>query len=239
MPDLINKSEKLASALYLITSFFDDREPIKWKLRSLSSELVSTSMAVKDGLFRGQEAATLKVRNIVSEILSMLTVTKNAGLVSDTNYSLIQQEFNKYLDLSSLPEGMSEEQGSISFSSTFFQTEVPEATRLPQVEAPILKDKNDNIDKGQSTSSAIIRNIPEPQGQTSLKEFGAVSVKKNSRQSIIISVLKRKKEIMIKDVSPLISGCSEKTIQRELSAMVQAGILKKIGEKRWSRYTLA
>ena len=44
---------------------------------------------------------------------------------------------------------------------------------------------------------------------------------------------------MIKDVSPLISGCSEKTIQRELLAMVYAGILRKMGEKRWSRYSLA
>ena len=44
---------------------------------------------------------------------------------------------------------------------------------------------------------------------------------------------------MIKDVSPLIGGFSEKTIQRELAAMVQAGILRKVGEKRWSRYSLA
>ena len=44
---------------------------------------------------------------------------------------------------------------------------------------------------------------------------------------------------MIKDVAPLISGCSEKTVQRELGEMVASGILRKIGEKRWSRYTLA
>ena len=93
------------------------------------------------------------------------------------------------------------------------------------------------------------RALPEPRkdefikdktdGKSSLKEFGAISVKKNSRQNIIITILKRKKEIMIKDVSPIISGCSEKTIQRELLAMVQAGILRKVGEKRWSRYSLA
>ena len=66
-----------------------------------------------------------------------------------------------------------------------------------------------------------------------------MAVKKNSRQSTIINLLKRKKEIMIKDVSPLIDGCSEKTIQRELMSMVHSGTLKKVGEKRWSRYSLA
>ena len=83
------------------------------------------------------------------------------------------------------------------------------------------------------------KNLSDKLGAKPLKQYGAVSVKKNSRQSVIIGLLKRKKEIMIKDVSPLISGCSEKTIQRELSAMVAAGILRKIGDKRWSRYSLA
>jgi len=79
----------------------------------------------------------------------------------------------------------------------------------------------------------------EPKQTKSFKEFGAVAVKKNSRQSVIINLLKRKKEIMIKDVSPLIEGVSEKTIQRELLSMVADGILKKEGEKRWSKYSLA
>ena len=43
---------------------------------------------------------------------------------------------------------------------------------------------------------------------------------------------------MIKDIVMSITGCSEKTIQRELSALVAQGVLKKIGEKRWSRYEL-
>ena len=97
---------------------------------------------------------------------------------------------------------------------------------------PQVKEIEENI----IIKDKITYKAPE---EKSLKEFGAISVKKNSRQSIIIGLLKRKKEIMIKDVSPLINGCSEKTIQRELSAMVHTGVLKRIGEKRWSRYSLA
>jgi hypothetical protein len=36
-----------------------------------------------------------------------------------------------------------------------------------------------------------------------------------------------------------IVSCGEKTLQRELVSMVKDGVLKKLGEKRWSRYMLA
>ena len=66
-----------------------------------------------------------------------------------------------------------------------------------------------------------------------------MALKKNGRQSVILNLLKKKGEIMIKDVSPLIEGVSEKTIQRELLTLVKSGILRKEGEKRWSKYFLA
>ncbi|OHA89813.1 MAG: hypothetical protein A3C70_00975 [Candidatus Zambryskibacteria bacterium RIFCSPHIGHO2_02_FULL_43_14] len=199
MSELIKKPEKLASAIYLVTSFFDDQEPLKWRLRTLSTDLVSEKIRDKS--------------SIAVEALSLFFIAKTAGLISETNYDILisellrlKQEAEKSLNITSLRE-ITTDRGILS---------------EPQ-KIGYLKDSS--ADKLAEKSR--------------LKEFGAVSVKKNSRQSIIIAILKRKKEVMIKDISPLISGCSEKTIQRELSAMVRAGILRKVGEKRWSRYFLA
>ena len=44
--------------------------------------------------------------------------------------------------------------------------------------------------------------------------------------------------VMIKDIIGKIKDISEKTLQRELSALVAKGVLKKIGDKRWSRYVI-
>lgn len=203
MPELIKKPEKLASAIYLVTSFFNDQEPLKWRLRFLSTELVSEKVRDKS--------------SIATEALSLFSIAKTAGLISETNYDILigelfklKQEAEKPLDMAFLREITAGEKA------------------LPQPQkAEYIKDRA--IDTKDSKIADRLK----------LKEFGVVSVKKNSRQSIIIAILKRKKEVMIKDISPMISGCSEKTIQRELSAMVQAGILKKVGEKRWSRYFLA
>lgn len=201
MPELTKKSERLASAIYLITNFFNDQEPLKWKLRTLSTELVSERVRDKS--------------SIAMEILSLFSVVKTAGLISETNYDILISELLK----------LKQEIEKPLVDITFFREITTDDRTLPEPQrTEYIKDK---------TVESRITNRPR------LKEFGAVSVKKSSRQSIIIAILKRKKEIMIKDVSPLISGCSEKTIQRELLAMVHSGLLKKVGEKRWSRYSLA
>jgi len=42
----------------------------------------------------------------------------------------------------------------------------------------------------------------------------------------------------VKDFAKVITDISEKTIQRELLDLVQRGVIKKEGERRWSRYSL-
>ncbi|GMQ95414.1 MAG: hypothetical protein BMS9Abin13_527 [Patescibacteria group bacterium] len=63
---------------------------------------------------------------------------------------------------------------------------------------------------------------------------------KSNRRDMILKLFKKSKskDLTIKDISGSISGCSEKTIQRELLALVAARILGKKGERRWSTYSL-
>ncbi len=192
MSELNKKSERLASAIYFVTSFFNDQEPLKWKLRDIVSEVAILEVSFRDDLSDNKGQATLKSKRLILEISNLLNVAKNAGLISSVNHELIDGEFHKYLD-------------DIASSGDFSGF----LTDKVYIDKPVLKD------------------------------FGTVLIKKNSRQSTIIAILKRKKEVMIKDISPIISGYSEKTIQRELLTMVKAGVLKKVGEKRWSRYSLA
>ena len=44
--------------------------------------------------------------------------------------------------------------------------------------------------------------------------------------------------VSIRDISLSFTDCSEKTIQRDLNALVSKVELKKVGSKRWSRYSL-
>lgn len=60
----------------------------------------------------------------------------------------------------------------------------------------------------------------------------------SQRQALIIKEIRSKDHLTIRDLIGKIEGCSEKTIQRELLSLVETGILKKEGERRWSRYSI-
>ncbi len=254
---IFKKTQKLVSAVYLITGFMQDNEPLKWKLRNIGSELLSSSLLLKDGLSK-KDKAVVDIRSQVLEVTALFTVAKQAGMISDMNFEIVNREFSLLLNSISLS---SESYGddTSTLRPGFFHVEQTAHSHPAKAESKdvleenvYLKDKNKtvsetapksellNIDEYLSHKKPVTHSeTKETKEVSGFKEYGAVAVKKNSRQSIIIGLLKRKKEIMIKDVSPLIDGCSEKTIQRELLNMVHLGILRKEGEKRWSKYSLA
>lgn len=59
-----------------------------------------------------------------------------------------------------------------------------------------------------------------------------------SRTDRIMSIIRDKGQVSIKDLSDAITDVSEKTIQRELLSLVEKGQISKTGERRWSRYSL-
>lgn len=92
------------------------------------------------------------------------------------------------------------------------------------------------------TLSGIAKKVPQ---QREIVDKGHIKdIKKVSdthikdRREAVLSVIKNKGNASIKDISTLIRGVSEKTIQRELLALITAGIVIKQGERRWSTYSL-
>ena len=71
--------------------------------------------------------------------------------------------------------------------------------------------------------------------ETSAIDFMMV---KDKRKKQILSVIKKKGRVAIKDITSAVTDTSEKTLQRTLAALVKEGVLKKEGEKRWSVYSL-
>ncbi len=59
------------------------------------------------------------------------------------------------------------------------------------------------------------------------------------RRTRIQTILEAKGEATIKDISEIITDCSEKTLQRELNAMIEDSIVQRQGERRWSKYSIA
>lgn len=58
------------------------------------------------------------------------------------------------------------------------------------------------------------------------------------RRERIRTVLAAKGQASVKDIADVVTDCSEKTIQRELNAMIEDNVAQRQGERRWSVYSL-
>jgi hypothetical protein len=252
---LYQKVKKLSAALYLITSLLDENEPLRVAIRSLSTGLLSINAKLYSTPDFKRKEISEKLESIILEAISLLEVGALNGLVSNMNLDVLKREFHevvvKYHDF----EADSETQ-SVALEPFFLSDENSDhdtdkkgkrsqnsLSENVSYTAPKKNIENTVLyNKTASTKISHEEDLPSEFNEMKsekLKDFGSVAVKKNRRQSLIVGLLKRKREIMIKDVVGIISDCSEKTIQRELSLLVDSGLLKKEGERRWTRYSLA
>lgn len=235
---LCKKTEKISSALYLLTNLMPDSEPIKWNLRNLSLKLLSYVVSLKNGLGNDKEQYGEKIRSCNLEITSLLEVAMYGNLLSGMNVSIVKRELFALLSHIEKPRPFKKNHTPF-IEDTFFNISSEESSPLgdkTQIRTDVSSSRTNFPQSIKDNFSHLsgVGKIP-----AHLKEFGPIAVKKNQRKSIIIGLIKRKKQIMIKDVAGALGNWSEKTIQRELSALVQEGVLKRVGERRWSKYSLA
>jgi DNA-binding HxlR family transcriptional regulator len=213
---IYKKTEKLATALYMVTNLFGDSEPMKWTLRSKVSNLLSFIISFKNIIQSREEEFSHSVKTSILEIVSLLEICTKSGLVSTMNFTILKSEFIHLIDaLAFFKKTEDIAPVSFSFKNDFFNIQSDEKNH--NLISRTNEKKEDNLKDRVSLSGEI---------------------KKTNRQNIIINLLKKRGGLTIKDIAEVIQNCSEKTIQRELVALIKNGMVKKEGERRWSKYSL-
>lgn len=281
---LIKKGERITAAMYILTSYFPDSEPLKWELRRSATELIKDTLSLNEMTAVVAREFFREPIATVARILSLLSLAHVADLVSPMNFSLFKKELSDLLLLFEDRGNLSNQQTPAAlFNEDFFRAEMdePELVRhavkrstprlsrkvrlagkreeqstvhtptVPEM-APIVTTPIKDTDKGHdvlerrvlySGAQITAQGQTQVRGEKRRRSKGHVAKLvsdkvRAERQQIIVEMLKKKGFAMIKDFSSLIEGCSEKTIQRQLQDLVQSGVLKKEGVRRWSRYSL-
>ncbi len=208
---LVRKSERLASALYVITGFISDTEPIRTRLRGSALDLISRSSHPQTYGPQGGDVFA----STCAEIGTLLETAQSAGLVSSMNAKLICDE---YVHLA-------------HFAKQNYQRIIDKGQDVLVSDMPDNLSNTSPINKKHKTLSI------KDKSNTSIE--GSPVKQKSARRTTILAIFNTRERVGIKDVAALIEGCSEKTIQRELLALVEEGLLIKEGERRWSTYKLA
>ena len=287
---IAKKSERLVTALYLVTDLMEDEEPIKHGLRKNSVTLLSSMNNLSQHDVKDRLSEFRNSLKTVSEILSLLHVTVTTGIISEMNGEILIEGFRTLqLVLEKKQPILTKEmlvidnedslRGDSSFSSAITSTSYDVLTpltlsRMHDREIASLKTadsrkdsravhdelrrerllsqvgvkdnkghkieekdtKNDYAVKDTlSTHSVLMEHAIRGPASSLASSF---QMRKNSRREQILALFVIGVDVSIKDIATRIRGCSEKTIQRELNALLYDNVIERIGEKRWSRYVL-
>src|SRR3989344_3956915 len=95
---LYKKSERLASALYMVSDFFPPDEPLRSRLREIClnivSEILSFSSPEAQGYSStGKPETRQKIARYIAETIALLEVAFRTNLISEMNHSVLKKEY--------------------------------------------------------------------------------------------------------------------------------------------------
>lgn len=224
---LNKKTEKIAAAVYLLTDLHSPSDPLRIDLRSSALELLGATLA-------GDDTGKESMARLARKLLSLLQVGYYSRLISDMNHSVFRREIEALIGHI---EGRFSRAGEVALSSVFFQVDsLSQESEVSEKTSAINKGHLSNMSfKKSPSNTAKDFKIPSEILSANRSESD-----KNKRHEEVMDFFRtvKKSDVTIKDISSVMKDCSEKTIQRELVNSVQKGLLRKEGERRWSRYFL-
>lgn len=234
---IYKKTEKLVTAVYMITNFIKDNEPLKWRIREKCLELLSLNVSLNTVSLSDRKDLLKKYQARSVEIVSLSSIGHLSGLISEMNFEVLRREFNNLASTIEKDENKKASEETVILNPNFFDTPIAQVPASAPAQA---------ISSQTPVQSAPVASVA-PQVQASqpnvlYKRHEPTPKKvetKNVRQEAIIKLLSHKERLSVKDFTDTIKGVSDKTIQRELLLMVSQGVLKKEGERRWSTYSLS
>jgi len=263
---LCKKTEKLATALYLITGFLSDNEPIKWSVREAGLSVLSDVTSLGNNVVTDMSQSVKKIMSDIEKTVSLLEISATAGFISEMNLAILKEEYLSLVQtLGSRKKGGLQE--SFVFARDFFAVrgiprketqenykgqikDTPSSDRVSDPLRNVSSTVRPVAGRGSPTPSETFRPSVIPNSHSGLRDIennlgikteSKKTSEKISRRDTIIQLIKEKGaggELSIKDITSHFTDCGEKTIQRELVALVASNVLKKTGDRRWSKYSL-
>ena len=247
------KTNKLVAALYMVTDIIEKDEPMRLKLRTLGAGIISDTNSPES-----PSKASMSLSSKVMEVLSFLEIACAIGMISEMNRNILKKEFlelqnsiqesKESLDFysgHSTLSGFLGNDDSFTVTPPFMGTtsSLGHIGHVPPMRIGVQKGHNFMKALSDRMSSMSDKNFAvTAKKSVSDGKLNQDNLKLNRRNEILAIIKQNGGNSTITDIKVKATGqvasFSEKTLQRELVAMVSEGVLNKTGEKRWSRYSL-
>lgn len=216
------RAERIVAGIYLLTGHLPSEEPLKKNTREESIGLLSKTLALRDDMRAAESASIVSFQTSVRYLISLMRMLTAGGFVSFQNADAVIAALDE-LGIFLVASQRSDFSENVAFSKDDF---------------------NGHFGALGDTRRSFIKDRKYLKDKTAITDSGGVSITRAAsevpthRTQEIMDILSSGKELGIKDICAHVPEYSEKMIQRELTALVASGRVKKAGLKRWSRYSI-
>lgn len=221
---LHKKMTNIVSAIILVIKSIKDNDEISDKIKTLSLDAIKTLSNFDHDSFDPKKTF-LDLQKILLQIKSLIDILVVIDLISSSNKDILNREIDLFID---------DFTKFIGFTNEGYRNNIKSIFMLDQKE--IIRD---NISKTKNNENKYEEGVSKIQKDKNLYVDTGLNNRKKNRQNSILEFVIKHKDVSIKDILPNIKGCSEKTIQRELISLIASQKIKRIGDRRWARYTVA
>lgn len=206
---IFKKTERIVSVIFYILNSVPETK----KTQSHIEDIQHAARSVHDGILQSLETRRYAAEDVVRGVAHALITLESKLTVAQVSGVITPSVLSVFKnEIDAVLRGMNRyigEDSELLFPESVTDTQAPVSSPAP---ARTL---------AQTTRTAQAQPSAQP-----------------DRRERIKVILEAKGEASIKDISDIISDVSEKTIQRELNAMIDDNLVKRQGERRWSRYSL-
>lgn len=225
------RAERIAAAIHLLTNHIDQKEPVSLAIRSGALDLLKYMLDMRSEMRASRSELFGKVQERIRHMISLVRVLTVSGYVSLQNATTMVEALDE------LGNFMTAAQRSALSETVLLSREDlldVHAGPLSKPARPV-KDVKDTLTMTETRSVTASHTASHTVSLSKSDTQGRISV----RSQHIVDTLQNGGLMGIKDIAANLPEYSEKMIQRELSEMVTVGKVRKIGLKRWSRYSIA
>jgi len=240
---LYKKTERLAVALHLVTNAIPHEEAVRTRIREAAVALLWETLALWKGFRSVGPEKTNDIGARLLELISLLDVANAAGYLSRMNLSILRTECVRLVGFMRDVEDTTDAE-AIVLAESYFKMAIEDYKGHQRDgvsgggDSMSFKKASDAF-KGHDIQKDRTRSTPRAMTGKKRSSKTDRSETRLARRERILSLVREKGRVSVKDIAAVIRDCGEKTLQRELLLLVGQGVLTKEGERRWSTYAPA
>lgn len=256
---VINKTKNIVSATILIMSVNEDvrnTNLVRERTIETALNLLDTAQRIRTLTPVYKSQFIVDTKNQVDTLLDYLQIGYSVGAISRMNVDILAKELHALVDAVTIATNitlMQNDGAHIEIPDSFFNDMLANGADQPKneqqqqnqnIESKTGSPDQSQVNKVKPSQNLSDKNVLNKTNTNQPKFYISNTDKRQNRKEVILGFITEKRlegnseGVMLKDILFKLKDISEKTLQRELSALVAKGVLKKIGEKRWSRYAI-